>query len=341
MRPADAPDPRRIASRAMRHGATILLLVCTLALPCAPASGQRDFQRPIGETVADRGSPHYRFETFVHASGNGERRWRVRVGIPAQAAPEQARPSIWMLDGNAALSLFDETILAELAESNAPVLVFLGHDNDMRVDTAQRWRDYTPTMTPPGQPRRHPDGGGDAFLEAIERGIRPKVAHVAVLDPDRQLLWGHSLGGLFVLHALFQRPGLFQTHVAASPSLWWQGGQPLAAAERFAAHYGGESARLWIMLGSDETGQQARTADSGNPRAAAYLAMVSSAGPDAAARLAGRLAAVPGLDVRYREFPELGHGPALRASLMATLQAVSGIGDRVIPTPAPASGDPP
>ena len=39
------------------------------------------------------------------------------------------------------------------------------------------------------------------------------------------------------------------------------------------------------------------------------------------------LAAVPGLQVQYREFPGLGHGPMLSASFKATLAALYGIAD--------------
>src|SRR5690606_6559257 len=41
------------------------------------------------------------------------------------------------------------------------------------------------------------------------------------IDESRQTLYGHSYGGLFVLHALRTQPGAFQRYVAASPSLWW------------------------------------------------------------------------------------------------------------------------
>lgn len=310
-------------------------LVLTMLMP-GLASAQRDFQRTIGETVFDRVSPHYRFESFVHASADGERRWRVRIAIPTHVDAEQPRPSIWMLDGNAALMLFDDALLAELAQRNAPVLVFVGPDNERRVDTAQRWRDLTPTATPAGKPRRHLDGGADTFLEALERGIGPEVARRVTLDPQQQVLWGHSLGGLFVLHTLFQRSGLFHTYVAASPSLWWHDGVILRDAERFAEHNAGHRARVWIMLGDDERGGHAGNLNRNNPRDAAYLAMISTAGPEPAASLAHRLSQVPGLQVGYRTFPGLGHGPALRASLMATLHSFSGVADRsATSTPSP------
>src|SRR5699024_368915 len=157
----------------------------------------------IGETVADRQSPHYRFERFTVSTADGSRSWRVHVGVPRTRAPESGWPSFWMLDGNAALVEFDDALLAELAARPQPhALVFVGYDNALRVDSAARTRDYTPVEGE--RPRRDGDaitivtggGGADALLEVIERQIRPGVEERVATDPDRQALWGHSLGGL-------------------------------------------------------------------------------------------------------------------------------------------------
>lgn len=303
------------------------MLLCLLLLLALPVGAQRNFRQPIGETVADHPGGHYRFQSFTHESADGQRRWRIRIGVPENIPDSQPRPSIWMLDGNAALIEFDANVLADLAGRNAPVLVFLGHDNDWRIDTEQRWRDYTPSQTPPDQPRRHPDGGADAFLETLERDLVPEVERRARIDPAQRLLWGHSLGGLFVLHTLFRRPGLFGIYVAGSPSLWWRGGEPLRDAERFVAHNAGRRARLWLMQGEAERLPRTDGTGNDNPRAQAFRTLTASAGPDATRRLARLLASTPGLTVHYREFAGLGHGPAFRASLMATLSAFSGIGD--------------
>jgi pimeloyl-ACP methyl ester carboxylesterase len=42
-------------------------------------------------------------------------------------------------------------------------------------------------------------------------------------DFDRDALYGHSFGGLFVLYALVARPSLFDTWLCASPALYWNG----------------------------------------------------------------------------------------------------------------------
>lgn len=289
--------------------------------------------RTIGETVADRISAHYRFERVAIRSDDGRRVWRVRIGIPRVDPPEAGFPSLWMLDGNAALTEFDGALLEELAaRPNPHALVFVGHDNDLRFDTQARYRDYTPEYLPPDRDGDLPPqltGGADAFLEVIERKIRPQLAGLIRLAPQQQAIWGHSLGGLFVLHAAVARPGSFQTYVAASPSMWWGQGYAAKEAERLIAHNAGHAARIIILVGGDERKGDLPPRGPADPRAIIHRERLKGAPPDAASRLADRLKAVPGLDVTYREFPGLGHGPMFRASLMNALHTVTGISERV------------
>lgn len=289
----------------------------------------------IGQTVADRASSHYRFERFVVSSPDGTRSWRVNVAIPKVAAPAAGFPAFWMLDGNAALMVFNEALLDELAVAKPQVLVFVGYDNQQRIDTPARTRDYTPTSAQrgEGEAATQAGGGADALLEVIERRIRPEVARRAPLDLQQQALWGHSFGGLFVLHALYTRIGAFQTYAPASPSLWWDHGAMLAGPEqRFVDNNAGTSARVLLMLGGSERHPDYSGRNLDDPRVAGHLKRVADAPSDAAFALSERLRQVPGLQVEYREFDGLGHGPMLRASLLYALHAVAGIADH--------SGDP-
>lgn len=307
-----------------------MAIIATTTLLAAPplAAQQRNPAQVIGETVADRSSAHYRFERFVVSSADGSRRWRVNLGIPAGRAPAAGFPAIWMLDGNAALIEFDDSVLEELARTTPSLLVFVGYDNPLRIDSPARTRDYTP-FADEGEDGTVSGGGANAFLDVLERQVRPEVARRAALDASRQTLWGHSLGGLFVLHALYTRAGAFQTYAAASPSLWWTQGAMLGAPERqFIANNAGHHARVLLMLGGGERTPDFSNRDMGNPRVQAHLKRISGAPSGAATALGTRLQQVPGLDTEYIEFDGLSHGPMFRASLMRTLHRVAGIGDR-------------
>ena len=333
---------RRAAMPAIAAGLVLLGSLMT-ALP-ASAQQRNPLQR-VGQTVADQPSQHYRFERFTVSSADGSRTWRVDVAMPRAAAqPERGFASFWMLDGNGALIEFDERLLGELAARPDPqVLVFVGYDNDLRIDSPARTRDYpfvSDTREGAQGAAEQVGGGADAFLEAIERQIQPELARRVALDPDRRTLWGHSLGGLFVLHALYTRTGLFQTFAAGSPSLWWGNGAMLRGPERrFATHNAGRPVQVLLSLGGGERARDTSNRDMSNPRVLEHLRRVSAAPPDAVEGLAGRLRAVPGVDVHYREFDGLTHGPMFRASLMDALHRVTGVADRSgTPRPGGASG---
>jgi predicted alpha/beta superfamily hydrolase len=80
-----------------------------------------------------------------------------------------------------------------------------------------RERDFTPTKTS-GSPA---SGGGPAFLNFLEHDIIPLIERTYRTIPADRGLLGHSIGGLFALYALEERPALFQRIVAASPVAGW------------------------------------------------------------------------------------------------------------------------
>jgi len=295
------------------------------------AAQQRNPEQKVGETVLDQPAQSYRFEHFVLESPDQARRWRVNVGVPVKASAKPA-PVLYMLDGNAAAMVLDQDMLADLAAHAAPVLVFIGYDNDLRVDSPARTRDYTAWIDTADDENGAPQssgGGAYAFLDLIERRIKPEIERRATIDLQQQSLWGHSLGGLFVVSTLYTRPAAFQHYVSASPSLWWSQGAPLGDMERqFIANNQRQPAQVTVMLGGDERTGNRGVRDMTNPRVVAHLRRIGGATPDAAQQLATRLAKVPGLTVQYREFPGLGHGPMLPASLKATLSQLYGIADR-------------
>jgi alpha-beta hydrolase superfamily lysophospholipase len=52
-------------------------------------------------------------------------------------------------------------------------------------------------------------GGVDDFLQVIEKEIKPRVAALVPVNAGNQALFGHSIGGLAVLRALFTEPMRF------------------------------------------------------------------------------------------------------------------------------------
>ncbi|MBU8540380.1 alpha/beta hydrolase [Falsiroseomonas tokyonensis] len=163
---------------------------------------------------------------------------RVMVAVPAGPAPEAGFPVLYHLDGNAVFASMVEALRIQsprgAATGVAPgIIVGIGYPVDGPFDRARRTLDYTPAVDPARLGER-PDGGAwtatggaDAFLEVLEREVKPLVEGLAPVDPARQALFGHSLGGLFALHVLLTRPESFARIVAISPSLWFGEGMLL------------------------------------------------------------------------------------------------------------------
>ncbi|WP_153462164.1 alpha/beta hydrolase [Sediminibacillus terrae] len=161
-------------------------------------------------------------------SGNNEH-FRLMVSVPNQEVPEEGFPVLYVLDGNA----FFQTI-REMArvQSHKPdktgvsplVIVGLGHPTEKDFDPAYRIRDYTFPIKNgkvPPQFSDYENGQAEAFANFIESEVKPMISEHVSINTRKQALFGHSLGGLFVLYSLLNYPGSFQRYVACSPSVWW------------------------------------------------------------------------------------------------------------------------
>jgi hypothetical protein len=116
-----------------------------------------------------------------------------------------------------------------------------------------RNRDFTPTHAPVQGPLRYPTSGGAAdYLEHLEQELLPFID--TNFRTSGRILAGWSFGGLFAFYAFLEKPSLFSAYITISPSLWWNGQEPLSwAGERIEKNVQFEQ-RLVITQGSLEGG---------------------------------------------------------------------------------------
>lgn len=109
------------------------------------------------------------------------------------------------------------------------IVVGIGHHGTEKEVSKQRFYDFTPfadQYSYPDRLKEHavdlgPHGGAEKLLDFMEQELMPEISRRYTVDSRCQTLFGHSLGGLFVLFALFTRSQLFTNFLACSPSIWW------------------------------------------------------------------------------------------------------------------------
>lgn len=306
--------------------ATSAVLACAVWLN--PVLAQSEAPRPgtqlVGETVADRPSDVYRFETHRLDSEDGKRHYRIQIAIPKQAAPASGSAVLYMLDGNAALATLTDDDLNLLGRGQPPVLVAVGYDVNTRNDVVSRAYDYTPPIYENGKLMPNPivrdreGGGADVFMHFIRSQVKPLVQQRASIDTDKEYLWGHSYGGLFTLHVLFTQPQAFARYIAGDPSAWWSDGALVKEWQQFQpAQAAGKRVALLV-------GTKPREATRPMPGAAPAPAAAVAAAPAVDTRSVVREMAdglrAGGADATYEAFPQFGHGEMLRASLERALE---------------------
>lgn len=238
--------------------------------------------------------------------------YRLFVSVPSKPPPAQGYPVLYVLDGNAAfpVAAFLARIVAARREVDGqipPVVVGIGYPGEADFDVAARRRDYTPGRVA-GAPGS--EGGADRFLDFLESEVKPLIASRHRIDRERQALFGHSFGGLFVLHALFNRPSAFSTYLASSPSIWYGDRIVLSSFAERAAR--ATTARVQISVGSLEDDPPR-----GSPSPRSQASSVDRPMVSEARRLVARLKAIPGWQGRivYHELVGEDHGPAWMPAL--------------------------
>jgi predicted alpha/beta superfamily hydrolase len=169
----------------------------------------------------------------------------VRVP-PGYERDGQRYPVLYMTDGDAHL-LHTSGTVAFLARNNRmPEMIVVG------IPNTDRTRDLSPTHPKiiPEPPNLRTSGGGDKFLQFIETELIPHIEKQYRTQPYR-VLAGHSLGGLFAVHAMFSRPELFNAYVAVSPALHWDNFIMIDRAKEFFKNRKDYNRTLFVTLGNE------------------------------------------------------------------------------------------
>ena len=155
---------------------------------------------------------------------------------------------LYMTDGDAHIGHTSSTIEFLARNGRMAELIVVG------ITNTDRTRDLTPVKSkatnPNGDLQAPTSGGADKFLKFIETELIPDVEKRYRVHPYR-ILAGHSLGGLFAVHAMIARPGLFNSYVAVSPALQFANEEAIYRAEKFFKDQKELNATLVVTLGNE------------------------------------------------------------------------------------------
>jgi predicted alpha/beta superfamily hydrolase len=257
-----------------------------------------------------------RSEVHALTSRHAEADYELWVAIPTQnprTPPREAYPVLYVTDADIWFCTAAElTRLMHVLYAVLPPMLVVGiayGTEDPMVQGEIRNRDLTPTASPqfesmgkqfdptwePLLPEGSRTGRAPEFLAFIEDEVKPFVAERYPVE-GRGTLFGCSLGGLFTLYALLDRPGSFDHYIAGSPAIWWDDAMLFDLEKRTADNHQDIAASLFMGVGALEEG-------AGNPAVDPFRFVTNVR--EMAARLEGRR--YPSLTVKTEVFENEGH----------------------------------
>jgi uncharacterized protein len=230
------------SSSALQRALAGFVVAASASVHAAPVSADVDSIGASNALLPDT-------ESFMLQDGPQGPRYRVWLYHPDAAASamtpraggeianscvrEGAPPLLVLLDGNATFALAVSAARLQARLIGPVTIAAIAADNDALFDERQRSRDFTTASRDgwgvprdaQGQPLQ--TGGAEAF-ETLVNDTLPRAIEARTHEtPRARMLFGHSLGGYFVLHDALSHPQAYSRYMAASPSLWWDAGSLL------------------------------------------------------------------------------------------------------------------
>jgi predicted alpha/beta superfamily hydrolase len=234
----------------------------------------------------------------IHSAVLGEDR-EISVHLPATYDDGTRRYAVlYVLDGEQLFVPITGVAEALSWAYRAPPLIVVAIHNTNRVrDLTTSWSSATPAGSYQSATARA--GGADRFLEFLRTELIPAVDR-RYRTASFRILFGHSFGGLFALHAFTRIPGLFSATVASFPPAFWNGDEEIKRMAALLASQPGPRGYLFVSTAAREFDD--------TPRSVTKIDELL------------RLRAGPALHWVTRTIPSADHGTALLAAAQSGLE---------------------
>jgi hypothetical protein len=223
-----------------RRPASLIALLALLFALQAPAEEARE-PIAIGETFT------------LHSEVLDETR-RINVFEPTKygEAAEKPLPVLYMLDGGIDEDFLHVAGLMQVFVSNGSMGPFLL----VGIENTDRQRDMTgPSEDPEDLAMAETIGGANSFRTFIREELFAEIERRYEVSSERALM-GESLAGLFVVETLLEAPEMFETYVAADPSVWWNRYALNETAAGRLASEAAEGRRLFLAASREASGAE-------------------------------------------------------------------------------------
>lgn len=131
--------------------------------------------------------------------------------------PNKRYPVLYLLDGDISFNMATSIIRYLQFEKSVPDLIIIAPAYGTLLsdkETNYRERDYTISKVEKFQN----SGGGENYLSFLKNELIP-IVDSYYRTSKKRILNGYSLGGLFTLNTLLNKPELFTDYIAGSPYL--------------------------------------------------------------------------------------------------------------------------
>ena len=155
-------------------------------------------------------------ETFTLYSKGLETEYYIKVLLPESYSKSGKKyPVLYLLDGDHAFAMATDIVTYMQYGGHVPEMIIVSpsyNDKNGPNDSGknQRRRDFSPFKWDgvPSNP------SADKFYAFLKDTIIARIDNKYRTKENDRTLWGYSRSGLFILWALFERPGTFDKYIA-------------------------------------------------------------------------------------------------------------------------------
>lgn len=186
-----------------------------MILSCGAASARAPEVTLISETPAVQANA---VQLLIH-SDLMDRDYRIEVTPPFRGPlfPGQKAAVVYALDGGWGVAGPAGSLLGGGGAMLPAYIVTIGYPQGRRNSREQ---DLLPRPVHPQDGSMAQGGRSSLFARFLTEELRPFIEARYPVDPQRSVLFGHSLGGVFTANILADQPTAFSGYLIASPSVW-------------------------------------------------------------------------------------------------------------------------